>query len=120
MDGLTRHRTADAPPSVVWDVITDHALYADVAPNPATARYSEARVPGTHGGVSTQTATHGPNRARTERLRRTNAWTEPRPIEGSIRSTPITNALPAMVELRPLVGDEGIVCGLGGDADVDS
>ncbi|HKJ59201.1 MAG TPA: SRPBCC family protein [Halobacteriales archaeon] len=36
MDELTRHRTADAPPSAVWDVVTDHALYADVAPNLAT------------------------------------------------------------------------------------
>ena len=36
MDELTRLRTADAPPSVVWDVITDHAHYGDVAPNLAT------------------------------------------------------------------------------------
>lgn len=27
------HRTVDAPPAVVWDVLTDHELYGAVAPN---------------------------------------------------------------------------------------
>lgn len=30
------HRTVDAPTAVVWDVITDHDLYAEAAPNLST------------------------------------------------------------------------------------
>ena len=36
MEELTGRRTVDAPTAVVWDVITDHELYAEVAPNLAT------------------------------------------------------------------------------------
>lgn len=33
MPTLEYQRTVDAPPSIVWDVITDHELYAEAAPN---------------------------------------------------------------------------------------
>lgn len=33
MPSLRFHRTVDAPASLVWDVITDHELYAAAAPN---------------------------------------------------------------------------------------
>lgn len=33
MANITLHRRVDAPADIVWDVITDHELYADVAPN---------------------------------------------------------------------------------------
>lgn len=33
MTTLTMDRTVDAPAAVVWDVITDHDLYAEAAPN---------------------------------------------------------------------------------------
>lgn len=33
MTTITMHRTVDAPIAVVWDVVTDHDLYAEAAPN---------------------------------------------------------------------------------------
>lgn len=33
MTRLAGHRTVDAPPSIVWEVITDPAVYAEAAPN---------------------------------------------------------------------------------------
>lgn len=41
MAELTRRRTVNAPLDLVWDVITDHALYAEVAPNLATVEVVE-------------------------------------------------------------------------------
>lgn len=41
MAELTRRRTVDAPLELVWDVITDHALYAEVAPNLSTVEVVE-------------------------------------------------------------------------------
>lgn len=36
MTTITTHRTVDAPAAVVWDVVTDHDLYAEAAPNLST------------------------------------------------------------------------------------
>lgn len=36
MAQISVHRTVDAPAPVVWDVITDHELYGEVAPNLST------------------------------------------------------------------------------------
>jgi len=36
MPVIERHRTVDAPIDVVWDVITDHDRYGEVAPNLAS------------------------------------------------------------------------------------
>lgn len=36
MTQVSMHRTVDAPPAVVWDVLTDHELYGAVAPNLST------------------------------------------------------------------------------------
>lgn len=36
MTTITMHRTVDAPRALVWDVITDHDLYAEAAPNLST------------------------------------------------------------------------------------
>lgn len=33
MPTIERHRTVDAPIDVVWDVVTDHDLYGEIAPN---------------------------------------------------------------------------------------
>lgn len=41
MEELTGRRTVDAPPAIVWDVITDHELYAEVAPNLAAVEVLE-------------------------------------------------------------------------------
>ena len=41
MPQLTRQRSVDAPPAVVWDVITDHELYAEAAPNLETVEVLE-------------------------------------------------------------------------------
>jgi len=35
MTRITTSRLVDVPATVAWDVVTDHALYAEVAPNPA-------------------------------------------------------------------------------------
>lgn len=40
------HRTVDAPIAVVWDVITDHDLYAEVAPNLSTVDVLEGEGDG--------------------------------------------------------------------------
>lgn len=36
MTSVRLERTIDAPPGIVWDVITDHELYAEAAPNLST------------------------------------------------------------------------------------
>lgn len=41
MARLSTHRTVDAPASLVWDVVTDHDLYAEAAPNLATVEIVE-------------------------------------------------------------------------------
>lgn len=40
------HRTVDAPIAVVWDVITDHDLYAEAAPNLSTVDIIEGEGDG--------------------------------------------------------------------------
>lgn len=64
MAELTRRRTVDAPASVVWDVVTDHELYADAAPNLATVEVLEGEGTGlvrrcvdTDGNAWTETCT---------------------------------------------------------------
>lgn len=41
MTTITMHRTVDAPAALVWDVITDHDLYAEAAPNLSTVEIVE-------------------------------------------------------------------------------
>jgi ribosome-associated toxin RatA of RatAB toxin-antitoxin module len=41
MANITMHRTVDAPVAVVWDVITDHELYGEIAPNLSTVEVVE-------------------------------------------------------------------------------
>jgi len=46
MATITMHRTVDAPIAVVWDVITDHELYAEAAPNLSTVEVVEGEGDG--------------------------------------------------------------------------
>lgn len=46
MPQLTIDRTVDAPAAVVWDVVTDHDLYAAVAPNLRTVEVLEGEGAG--------------------------------------------------------------------------
>lgn len=46
MTTLTYRRTVSGPPEVVWDVLTDHALYAEAAPNLATVEVVEGEGQG--------------------------------------------------------------------------
>lgn len=41
MTQITMDRTVDAPAAVVWDVVTDHELYAEAAPNLSTVEVVE-------------------------------------------------------------------------------
>jgi ribosome-associated toxin RatA of RatAB toxin-antitoxin module len=41
MTRISSHRTVDAPVEVVWDVVTDHELYAEAAPNLSTVEVVE-------------------------------------------------------------------------------
>ena len=41
MTTITMHRTVDAPTAIVWDVITDHDLYGEIAPNLSTVEIVE-------------------------------------------------------------------------------
>lgn len=41
MTTISYHRTVDAPAALVWDVVTDHDLYAAVAPNLTTVEVLE-------------------------------------------------------------------------------
>lgn len=62
MPQVTMHRTVDAPVPVVWDVITDADVYADVAPNLSSVTILEGEGEGmvrrcvdTSGNVWTET-----------------------------------------------------------------
>lgn len=46
MPRITRERTIDAPVAVVWDVVVDHELYGDVAPNLSTVEVVEGEAAG--------------------------------------------------------------------------
>jgi ribosome-associated toxin RatA of RatAB toxin-antitoxin module len=59
------HRTVDAPRAVVWDVITDHELYGNVAPNLSSVAVVEGAGEGmirrcvdTDGNEWTESCTH--------------------------------------------------------------
>lgn len=61
---IERHRTITAPRTVVWDVVTDHELYGDVAPNLASVEVLEGagadlvrRCTDTDGNVWTEACT---------------------------------------------------------------
>lgn len=65
MAELRRDRTVDAPAAVVWDVISDHDLYADAAPNLASIEVLEddesefaRRCVDTDGNEWTESCTH--------------------------------------------------------------
>ena len=65
MPELVAHRTVDAPAGVVWDVITDHELYGEVAPNLASVEVLEGsggdlvrRCVDTDGNAWTEACTH--------------------------------------------------------------
>ena len=68
---ITMDRTVDAPPDVVWDVITDHGLYAEAAPNLTSVDVLDGDGEGmvrrcidTSGNAWTETCTRWePNRA---------------------------------------------------------
>lgn len=67
---ITATRTIDAPTDVVWDVVTDHDLYAEVAPNLASVEVVDGdgegmvrRCTDTNGNDWTETCTRWePNR----------------------------------------------------------
>ncbi|WP_136601328.1 type II toxin-antitoxin system RatA family toxin [Salinigranum halophilum] len=65
MTTISMHRTVDAPRTVVWDVITDHELYGDVAPNLSSVSVVEGKGEGlirrcvdTDGNEWTESCTH--------------------------------------------------------------
>lgn len=64
MPRIQYERTVDAPPSIVWNVITDHELYAEAAPNlssvdvvDGTAETMVRRCVDTDGNVWTEACT---------------------------------------------------------------
>lgn len=65
MSRLTARRTVDAPAAVAWAVITDHELYAEVAPNLADIEVLDGDAEGlrrrcvdTDGNAWTETVNH--------------------------------------------------------------
>ncbi|WP_136591301.1 type II toxin-antitoxin system RatA family toxin [Salinigranum halophilum] len=65
MTTISMHRTVDAPRTVVWDVITDHELYGEVAPNLSSVSVVEGKGEGlirrcvdTDGNEWTESCTH--------------------------------------------------------------
>lgn len=65
MTTLSMHRTVDAPRAVVWDVITDHELYGELAPNLSSVAVVEGAGDGmvrrcvdTAGNEWTESCTH--------------------------------------------------------------